>query len=86
MSGAAVEGFGATGEGTGVGIEGETGAADGENAGVVTGSSPVEADEREGLVLVVAEACRRAVGLTVVAAGAGAVEGAGVAEAPVCIG
>jgi hypothetical protein len=84
VSGAAVEGFGATGEGAGVGIEGETGAADGENAGVVTGSSPVEADERECLVLVVAEACRRAV--TVVAAGAGAVEGAGVAEAPVCIG
>ena len=32
--------FGATGDGAGVGIEGETGAADGANAGVVTGSSP----------------------------------------------
>ena len=40
VSGGAVVAFGATGDGAGVGIEGETGAADGVNAGVVTGSSP----------------------------------------------
>ena len=88
VSGAAVEGFGATGEGAGVGIAGETGAAEGVNAGVVTGSSPLDAvDARECLELDV-DACRAAVGLTSVVGfaavtAAGAVAGAGVAEAPV---
>jgi hypothetical protein len=86
VSGAAAA-FGATGEGAGVGIAGETGAADGENAGVVTGSSPLDAvlrDERECVTLDgVAEACRAA-GFAVAAAGA--VDGAGVAAAPVWIG
>jgi len=87
VSGAAAA-LGATGEGAGVGIAGETGAADGENAGIVTGSSPLDAvllDERECVALDgVAEACRAA-GFAAVAA-AGAVDGAGVAAAPVWIG
>ena len=95
MSGAAgCAAFGATGEGAGVGIAGETGAADGENAGVVTGSSPLDAvlpDERECLGLgAAADAWRAAVGFTVAGfvavAAAGAVDVAGVAAAPVWIG
>lgn len=82
--GAACAGFGATG--SGVGIAGETGAAEGENAGVVTGSSPLDAEllaERECFELGVAvDACRG----TVAGAAAGAVDGAGVAAAPVWSG
>lgn len=90
VSGAALVAFGATGEGAGVGIAGETGAADGENAGVVTGSSlDTELAVRE-CRSTGAEACRAdfTAGLAAVFAGAAGVaaEGGGVAAAPVCIG
>ena len=75
--------------GVGAGAEGETGAADGENAGTVKGSSPlgVELDERECLAegAFVAAACRSAVGLGAATAG-GVLDGCVAGAAPVWIG
>lgn len=92
MSGGADVVLGATGDGTGVGIEGETGADDGVNAGVVTGSSPLDVDvwdERECLAVGDAEACRPldfAAAVAGLAAAAGVGLAGGVVAAPVCSG
>ena len=75
--------------GVGAGAAGETGAADGENAGTVNGSSPLGAellDERVCLVEVAfaAAACRSTAGLAAV--GAGALDGCVAGAAPVWMG
>lgn len=74
--------------GVGAGAAGETGAADGENAGTVNGSSPlgVELDERACLVEVAfaAAACRSTAGLAAVAGGA--LDGCVAGAAPVWMG
>ena len=75
--------------GVGAGAAGETGAADGENAGTVNGSSPLGVelgDECARLAegAFVAAACRSAVGLAAVAGGVP--DGCAAGAAPVWIG
>jgi hypothetical protein len=75
--------------GVGAGAAGETGAADGEKAGTVNGSSPLGVelvDERACLadVAFVTEACRSAVGLAAVAGGV--LDGCVAGAAPVWMG